>query len=39
MTKFKVVRYWDPYSDRITTTCYTKTEEICSKYLRNGEII
>lgn len=39
MTKIKVVRYWDTYPDRVTTTCYIKTEEICSKYLKNGEII
>lgn len=37
MTKFKVVRYWDTYPDRVITTCDTEkeAEKICNKYRRN----
>ena len=39
MTKFKVVRYWDTYPDRVIATCYTEeeAEKICNKYRRNCE--
>lgn len=37
MTKFKVVRYWDTYPDRVITTCDTEeeAEKICNEYRRN----
>ena len=37
MTKFKVVRYWDTYPDRVIATCNTEeeAEKICKKYLSN----
>lgn len=36
MTKFKVVRYWDTYPDKVVATCYTKeeAEKIRKEYLR-----
>lgn len=37
MTKFKVVRYWDTYPDRVIATCDTEeeAEKICNEYRRN----
>lgn len=37
MTKFKVVRYWDTYPDRVVATCDTEeeAEKIRKKYLSN----
>lgn len=37
MLKFKVVRYWDTYPDKIVATCDTEeeAEKIRKEYLRN----
>lgn len=36
MTKFKVVRYWDTYPDKVVATCDTEeAEKIHKEYLRN----
>lgn len=39
MTKFKVVRYWDTYPDRVIATCDTEeeAEKICNEYRRNSK--
>ena len=36
MTKFKVVRYWDTYPDRVVATCDTEeeAEKIRKEYLK-----
>lgn len=37
MAKYKVVRYWDTYPDKVVATCVTEevAEKIRKEYLRN----